>query len=549
MGSILIGNENIPVIKHFEMTGAPTNNNVPTINDFDTTLEELFAVGKLVAEGSQPPRSEGTIPSNSCDWSDGTTLLENNGRLIFNVTWEAATYGRNYSGTMMLGEQEPPSTYSSYTRTATIIEGYSGTTARGYLHKVCACAGSFDYTVNNQKTRKGYVVLIIEEVTAYDSTQIISKNYFNTGIFYILLPQLNAEYNQDFYIRETIEPEEDNPFDPSEPMPYNPTFDDTSDTIDLPSDPVVGVTGAGFINVYRPSMGQLQGLGDILFPAPSLSQDVATMLLTLCETIANQNLINYVIDCHVIPVTPPSSFNAHIKIGYRDTGISVPAISTDYVNVSCGTLSIAEYFAAFQDYITKSKLYLPFIGFVDMKPEFWQAGVLGVDYKFNIIDGSFMCYVRSTSSKSRLAGSVIAQYAGNACMHFPITGINYANMVSGLVGSAIAASTSQGSSGVLGAAWSAANTLAQGGNVQQSNGYNSTAALLGVRTPYLMIERPVPSVPSYYNHDKGYPSNITTQLSNITGYTEIENIDLSGIPLTQTELEELRSLLAEGVYF
>jgi len=101
----------------------------------------------------------------------------------------------------------------------------------------------------------------------------------------------------------------------------------------------------------------------------------------------------------------------------------------------------------------------------------------------------------------------------------------------------------------LGTAMSAANIVASGPSVQQSNGYNSTAALMGVRTPYLMIERAVPAFPGKYGHDKGYPSNITTNLGNVVGYTEIEDIDLSGIPLTQGELEELRQLLADGVYF
>ena len=134
-------------------------------------------------------------------------------------------------------------------------------------------------------------------------------------------------------------------------------------------------------------------------------------------------------------------------------------------------------------------------------------------------------------------------------MHFPLTGVNYANMVSGLVGAAIAAASTGGTSAVLGSALSAANTIAQGGDVQQSNGYNSTAALMGVRTPYLLIERPVAAYPAGYAHTKGYPSNIGTLLSNVTGFTIIEDIDLSGIPLTQGELEELRGLLKEGVYF
>ncbi len=160
-----------------------------------------------------------------------------------------------------------------------------------------------------------------------------------------------------------------------------------------------------------------------------------------------------------------------------------------------------------------------------------------------------MAYISSTSSKSQLTNSVIAEFGGNACMHFPITGANYASMASGLVSAAITAAETGGGSAVLGAAYSAANSIAQGGEVQQSNGYNSTNALLGVRTPYLMIERPAPSYPASYKHDRGFPSNITVTLGNISGYTEIEKIDLSGIPLTDQELSELRGLLAEGVYF
>lgn len=351
-------------------------------------------------------------------------------------------------------------------------------------------------------------------------------------------------------VEEIPEPEPpDDPFDPSEPGPYIPDPDDTSDLIPIPSPPGIGVTNAGFINVYNPSAGALQGLGDVLFPPMGSTTDLVTGVLYLCETLANQNLINYVIDCHVIPVQPTQGANSNIKVGYRNTEINVPTVSSDYVDVSCGSISLPEYFGGFADYLTKARLFLPFVGFVDLKPEFWQAGTLAVDYRFNVIDGSFMAYVRAQSSKSQLAGSVIAQFAGNACMHFPITGANYSAMVSGIIGAGIAAASGGSSQAVLGAAYSAANVLAQGPEVQQSNGYNSTSGLLGVRTPYLMIERPVPSYPANYAHDKGYPSNISTLLSNVSGFTIIDDIDLSGIPLMEVELNELRALLKEGVYF
>lgn len=362
---------------------------------------------------------------------------------------------------------------------------------------------------------------------------------------------LDLEYVYSYNNEEPVTPTpEDPPFDPSGPDPYptNPQRDDTSDEIPIPTMPTIGVTSAGFINVYCPGMNALQGLGDILFPNVASATDVTDAVLKLCQAIQNQNLINYIIDCHVIPVTPATTTNANIKVGFRDTGISVPVVQYDYVDATCGTLNLAEWFKGAADYsATRSKLYLPFIGFVDMKPEFWQAGTIAVDYKFNVIDGSFMCYVKASSSKSNLSNTVIAQYAGNACMHLPVTGVNYAQMVSGIIGASVNLAT--GRSGGLEFAMSAVNTIARGGDVQQSNGYNSTAALMGVRYPYLMIERAVPAFPGSYGHDKGYPANITTNLGTVRGFTVIEDIDLSGFPFTSDELTELKQLLADGVYF
>ena len=353
------------------------------------------------------------------------------------------------------------------------------------------------------------------------------------------------------YVGPTPVPDPEEPFDPATPDPYVPYMDNTSDTISIPGNPVVGVSTAGFIHVYKITTSDLDDLGEILFPDMGTPTDIVDAVTKLYNVIANSNLINYVIDCHMIPVTPQIGSNSRIRVGYKRTDIQVPKVTSDYIDATCGSLNIREWFSGYQDYsLTRARLYLPFIGFVDMKPEFWQSGTISVDYKFNVIDGSFMCYIRSTSSKSSLSNSIIAQYGGNACMHFPITGVNYANMVSGIIGAGVSVATGGATAAsIAGGAMSAMNTMIQKGHVQQSNSYNSTASLMGVRYPYLMIERPVPATPSGYGHDNGFPANITTALSGVVGYTEISDIDLSGIPLTQEELEELRGLLKEGVYF
>lgn len=59
---------------------------------------------------------------------------------------------------------------------------------------------------------------------------------------------------------------------------------------------------------------------------------------------------------------------------------------------------------------------------------------IGCNISFNIIDGSCIAFVIATSSKSKLADTVVATFGGNCCVHMPITGVNYSSMISGVVG-------------------------------------------------------------------------------------------------------------------
>lgn len=548
MYSIKIGSLNVPIVDTVELSGRP-------IASPPEVEAAILPASKYGGQGvtcglrenpfsPDPIRTETMLYSGVTNFHDSFILGVGMPEEIYG---EAAPGWKNnaifYKGTSPHGTSFDIITCGSY-------NGYTPYDDTGTYEMIAIRYRFLDGETEAEKVNSYFIVILYHEVRLDSDHIVVSDTYEVHSTFYIPLAFNNRMEDWETYYEEEYTPDEE-PFDPSDDEPYEPTKDDTSDLIDIPADPVIGVTSCGFINVYKPGIGALTGLGDILFPNVASATDVMDAILKLCETLANQNLINYVIDCHVIPTTPVVGNNSNIKVGFRNTGISVPVVTSDYINVSCGSLHLAEYFGGFPDYgnISRCKLYLPFIGFVDLKPEFWQNSILRVDYKFNVIDGSFMAYVRSSSSKSQLANSVIAQYSGNACMHFPLTGVNYSNMVSGIVGAAMAASSGGGTSAILGGAYSAANAIAQGGDTQQSNGYNSTAAILGVRTPYLLIERPVPSYPANYRHDKGYPSNISTFLLNVSGFTVIEDIDLSGIPLTETELTELRSLLADGVYF
>lgn len=404
------------------------------------------------------------------------------------------------------------------------------------------------------------------------NSQEIGFNVTSSGSFYgINLNRLRQQYGNNIEY-ETEEKSEQYGKPSAEGGYTGGTFDDSSDTISIPSSPSMGVTSVGFINVYAPTQGQLQQFGSELFPDLSFTpvsqsgtpSSVTDALVAMAQVLVdfgnqipqmidmyiNSNLINYVIDCHVIPVSPQVSGTAPVKVGFKTFTPTPSVVTSDYVDFDCGTLNVGEYYENFIDYLpyTRAKLYLPFVGFIDLAPEYWQSGSLNVTYRFNIIDGSFVAFVKSTSSKSKLSDSVIGQFGGNACVHIPITGLNYASMVSGIVG-AMSPLLPSATGGVGDALVNSANAIANNKpNLQQSNGYNATTSFLTVRFPYLLIERSVSNFSRNYAEEDGIPSNITLDFSSLSGLTKATMLHLDGISgATEDDLDEIASLLSEGV--
>ena len=361
----------------------------------------------------------------------------------------------------------------------------------------------------------------------------------------------------------------------SEPDGMNdPPFDDSSDSISLPDVPTSGVSNVGFVNVYKTSSNSLQNMGVELFPALAYTaptpissgsttdaiidgfNSIVTFLSNVpsfFEQTVAATLINYIIDCHVIPVTPSGGTSEAIKVGYKTLTCRGDRMSNDYVDFDCGTISLAEYYQSFIDHTgTSAKLFLPFVGFVPARTEWFYRDSLNVTYRFNIIDGSFMAYVRSTGAyvnNNNSGSTVVAQYSGNACIHLPITGVTYSNMVSGLVGAGAGAVASAGSGSVVGATTSALNAASLRGDMPQSNAYTASGSFLSVRRPFLMIERSVSHYSKTYQKEIGIPSNISRKLSTVRGFAIVGDIHLDGITATDQEKAELETLLSKGVIF
>lgn len=344
------------------------------------------------------------------------------------------------------------------------------------------------------------------------------------------------------------------------------SFDTSSDAIGVPDLPTLGVSTTGFINIYSPSINELVNFGDDLFPDfqnadfPDLSGEVGLKeigqalgalvdnVYNIGQSFINSKLIDYVIDCHIIPCYPSVGTKEKIKVGFKTFNQESLKVTSDYVSVDCGSLNIAEYYNNFIDYVgTEAKLYLPFVGFVGLEPEFFQNGTIKVVYSFNIVDGSFMVHVLSTSSKSKLKDTVIGSYSGNCCVHIPITGLNYSTLVTSVLNGTGATISNLTSGNVMGAVDSALNTLSSKPSMQNSNGYSSSSAFLGIRKPYLLISRIVSSFSNNYTQENGLPLNVSKTLSEMHGLTVVKNAILDGLSCTTGEKEMIKNMLEKGV--
>lgn len=344
-------------------------------------------------------------------------------------------------------------------------------------------------------------------------------------------------------------------------------FDGTSDTIGLPSLPSLSGLNTGFFTAFVPSASQMQSVSnylwnnaitDILDPDTGLGEKVDA----LKKIVANP--YDAIMGCSIIPVTPPTAGNKELKMyGLLETGISLPYASTRWVQVDCGTLNIHEFWGSYLDYSPYTKttsLYLPYIGTVSIDIDLIMSKSIQVVYYVDILSGICVAFIL-------VDGSVKFHYQGQCSTQVPITNADYSSVISAgiglignasqVVGSAVTGGVGGGVGGAVAGAVAgaisqapsiASNVMSAKPDIRSGGAIGSSAGILSVQRPYLIIERPKQSVPAFQNHFTGYPSNVTAKVSDLTGYTEFETINLDGIALTDAEKAELDNILKGGVY-
>lgn len=319
-------------------------------------------------------------------------------------------------------------------------------------------------------------------------------------------------------------------------------FDGSSDNIDFSELPIKSAVDAGFVTIYTPSTSQLVSLAEYMWTTDFV--DVIKKLFG--------DPMDAILGLSIVPVSVPALTTKEVSVGFVGTGVTMPVASDQYIGFDCGTLNVKEYWGSALDYApyTKANIFLPYIGFRQLSVDDIMGKAVHLKYRIDILSGA-------CTAQIKCGGSVLYQFSGSCAASLPVSGRDFSDIVknaisiAGSTGAMIASGGMSApiSAGVVtaGLTTTANNVMGMKPHLQHSGAVSGTGGLLGLQTPFMILERPRQSLPKGYKTHLGYPSNITSKLSALSGYTRVEEIHLENMTCTDKELKEIYQKLREGV--
>lgn len=304
--------------------------------------------------------------------------------------------------------------------------------------------------------------------------------------------------------------------------------------------PVVAPTGSASAlwTVYNPTQSQLNSFGAWLWSSNFIDQ-----VLKLFN-----NPMQSIIGVHKIFASPSISGSNNITVGYLDSGVSANVVGAQYTNINCGSVSVREQFGNVFDYEdTQVRLYLPFIGIVQLDTADVMRGSVSVVYHVDVITGACLAEVKVTRDGG---GGTLYQFSGDAAVRYPISSGSYMGVVSGVLGvvGGIASGIMSGGATLPMAAGAIAGGLSGAKTqVQHSGSFAGNAGAMGGKKPYLIIERPQSAVADGYGAYQGTGANNIASVGAMSGYFKMADIHTANISgASEAEIASIVQTLESG---
>ena len=390
-------------------------------------------------------------------------------------------------------------------------------------------------------------------------------NYMVNWVFMPTIPPQDADTGSGSWSGGSAIDPSYNPYpDASDPAYQDEPDRPEPDTIDVddPNESGIDACNSGFITLYNPTKQSVIDFNNYLFTdiTDSISQQLKRLFSNPLEYIV------FIAMCHFKPTTSIAQHN--IVFAGIDSGVSAPIVGQQFKVIDCGSLKIPMQNSNFTDFAPYSKvcIYLPYIGFRDLKIDEVRGATLYVSYSVDLMTGSCVCYVRAVrgqrgfwstmSSKDCELNSIILTAEGNCFELLPLSAVDFRNFYNGLIGivgggMAAAAGNFAGGMGAM-----ASSVASMKPNVNRSGNGTGNYGYFGNQTPFVIITYPYGANPGGFGEYEGFPSNMIMEIKKCyskkpgEGYVEIDpdTIWMNDIPCLDAEMDEIKDLLNKGVF-
>lgn len=429
-----------------------------------------------------------------------------------------------------------------------------------YFSKDLYSVGTFQAKIKNIEANNVYRAVYFGEDTGAD---YYTSQFMNNTSLTIFMNGLNIK--PPIYPNNGDDEEDSDPTDPT-PSPG----DDSSDDIPIPPKPTVDVTGTGFVTLYNPSAIDIRNLAYFMWSGEFIDL-LKKMFSAPFDCLIGLKLL-------YAPLTTGAS--QKIWLGNVESTVSAPKITDQFTDFDCGSIQLAGYFNSFLDYspYTKVTIFLPFIGYKELNVDEVMNATLHLTYRVDAYSGACVAFLHVSKNIGNTAlNSILYEFDGNAAMDIPFTSgdmSRYVQAVLGTAASTAGAVISMGAGAKLGTTsipqtstdpWTknpmekktvtgltdlgngSAELVGGKPHIQRGGSLAGANASMAIKTPYVIIERPIQQMPSDYANFIGIPLNMTRQLSAVSGFTVVSQVFMASSSATDDELNMIDSLLRQGV--
>lgn len=302
---------------------------------------------------------------------------------------------------------------------------------------------------------------------------------------------------------------------------------------------------------YAVSATDLRNIGQKLW-----SQDYFDVLKIQSNPIEN------IVSVKAFPFAQTGT-QEEVKVGDVAFGVNGDKVPSVWKKKMPNKFKYTGHFNNFLDFspFTKIKMFLPYIGFIELDPgEIYQSPIT-VEYFVDLVTGQCMARLYMDEN-AQGKGIPFQSFYGNMGVDIPLSSTDRVQTEIRAASAAFSAGLGaagmivSGNTGGINAALSGATNIAgMDYNTQRSSTQSPTCCTNDCQDVYVMIIRPAADViqdgeRTGYQHLHGYPTNKYLKLSQIgTGnFVQVDRRTDIKISATSEENAMLERLLTEGVY-